>query len=133
MHYSSHGLLRYRLSNSSDSKKGWRTGKSVYSLNPCSEQNTLAMALDSDITEFELQNTLLCHTRPINHLAVSPEHSRLISIGAFASSSQPHALSLTIIRRRFKGCRVVCCVRREAFPSRTTFQWPSYGCYLGES
>ncbi|KAH9010595.1 WD40-repeat-containing domain protein, partial [Lactarius deliciosus] len=31
--------------------------------------------------EFTLQNTLRCHTKSINHLAISPDKTRLISIG----------------------------------------------------
>jgi WD40 repeat protein len=37
----------------------------------------------STTIEFTLQNTLRCHTKPINHLALSPDKTRLISIGAF--------------------------------------------------
>ncbi|KAH9021083.1 WD40-repeat-containing domain protein [Lactarius hengduanensis] len=35
----------------------------------------------SDTVEFTLQNTLRCHTKSINHLAISPDKTRLISIG----------------------------------------------------
>jgi hypothetical protein len=41
-----------------------------------------AMTSGSGTVEFNLQNTLQCHTKPVNHLAVSQEYSRLISIGA---------------------------------------------------
>ncbi|KAH9174101.1 WD40-repeat-containing domain protein [Lactarius sanguifluus] len=35
----------------------------------------------STAIEFTLQNTLRCHTKAINHLALSPDKTRLISIG----------------------------------------------------
>jgi hypothetical protein len=33
---------------------------------------------------FTLQNTLRCHTKAINRLAISPDKTRLISVGAFS-------------------------------------------------
>lgn len=50
---------------------------------------TIAMTSGSDSIEFKLQNTLRCHTKPVNHLAISQGCSRLISIGTFSSSFQP--------------------------------------------
>jgi len=38
----------------------------------------------SDTITFTLQNTLRCHTRAINRLAISPDKTRLISVGAFS-------------------------------------------------
>lgn len=43
----------------------------------------MSPSLCSDAVEFTLQNTLRGHTKPINHLAISPDKTRLISIGAF--------------------------------------------------
>jgi hypothetical protein len=52
------------------------------------------MTSGSGAVEFNLQNTLQCHTGPVNHLAVSQEYSHLISIGAVSSSSsQFHAFA----------------------------------------
>ena len=45
-----------------------------------SREQKLAMSVTSGI-RFELQNILRYHTKPINHLAISPDYSRLISIG----------------------------------------------------
>jgi WD40 repeat protein len=41
-------------------------------------------ALSIDAVEFTLQNTLRGHTQPINFLSISPDKTRLISIGAFS-------------------------------------------------
>jgi len=49
--------------------------------------------MTSGTIEFNLQNTLQCHTGPVNHLAVSQEYSRLISISAVSSSFQSHAFA----------------------------------------
>jgi WD40 repeat protein len=46
----------------------------------------IAMTTSPDIIEFKLQNTLQCHIKPVNHLAVSPGYSHLISIGIFHDS-----------------------------------------------
>ena len=48
----------------------------------------------TDIVQFKLQNTLRCHTKSVNYLAVSSDCSRLISIGAF-HFLRTHAVSLT--------------------------------------
>ena len=40
--------------------------------------------LGIDAVEFTLQNTLQGHTKPVNFLCISPDKSRLISVGSFS-------------------------------------------------
>ena len=40
--------------------------------------------LNTDTVEFTLQNTLRGHSKPINVLAISPDQTRLISVGEFS-------------------------------------------------
>jgi hypothetical protein len=47
----------------------------------------------SATVEFKLQNTLQCHTKAINHLAISADYSRLISIGTFSPSLNPRSFT----------------------------------------
>ncbi|KAI0296895.1 WD40-repeat-containing domain protein [Russula brevipes] len=63
------------------------------------------MSVTSGI-RFELQNILRYHTKPINHLAISPDYSRLISIGDDARAvvwSVASGEKLFIVERNFNG------------------------------
>lgn len=42
------------------------------------------MTQNNETVEFNLKNTLKGHTMPINLLAISPDQSRLISVGEFS-------------------------------------------------
>jgi hypothetical protein len=55
-------------------------------------ENRSMLAMSSGTVKFKLQNTLRCHTKAINHLAISPDYSRLISIGTFSPSLNPTLL-----------------------------------------
>ena len=47
----------------------------------------MASVSSSDVITFTLQNTLRCHTKAVNCLAISPDMTRFISIGALSHYS----------------------------------------------